>query len=85
MKLLVMFFITNLFARINEFKDKELYTVWKVSKYGVFSGHLSVFSPYTGKYGPEKTPYLDAFHAVIVSSHLSGMQTIFVLFLYYSN
>ena len=34
------------------------YTAWKVSKYGIFSG------PNTGKYGPEKTPYLDTFHAV---------------------
>ena len=25
---------------------------------------LSVFSPHAGKYGPEKTPYLDNFHAV---------------------
>ena len=33
-------------------------TAWKVSKYGVISG------PNTGKYGPEITPYLDAFHAV---------------------
>ena len=24
----------------------------------------SVFSPNKGKYGPEKTPYLDTFHAV---------------------
>ena len=24
----------------------------------------SVFNPSTGKYGPEKTPYLDNFHAV---------------------
>ena len=24
----------------------------------------SIFSPNTGKYGPEKTPYLDTFHAV---------------------
>ena len=46
-----------------------------MSKYEVFSGpifphsdrirrdteHLSVFSPNTGKYGPEKTPYLDTF------------------------
>ena len=31
-----------------------------MSKYGVFSG-LN-----TGKYGPEKTPYLDTFHAVKV-------------------
>ena len=26
--------------------------------------YLSVFSSNTGKYGPEKTPYLDTFHAV---------------------
>ena len=26
--------------------------------------YLSVFSLNTGKYGPEKTPYLDTFHAV---------------------
>ena len=25
--------------------------------------YLSVFSPNTGKYGPEKNPYLDTFHA----------------------
>ena len=33
-------------------------TAGKVSKWRVFSG------PNTGKYGPEKTPYFDAFHAV---------------------
>ena len=33
-------------------------TGWKVSKYGVISGPYSpVFSPNTGKYGPEITPY----------------------------
>ena len=26
---------------------------------------MSVFSPNTGKYGPEKNPCLDTFHAVI--------------------
>ena len=26
--------------------------------------YLSIFSPNVGKYGPEKTPYLDTFHAV---------------------
>ena len=26
--------------------------------------YLSVFSPNAGKYAPEKTPYLDTFHAV---------------------
>ena len=40
-------------------------TAWKVSKYGVFSGpYFPVFSPNAGKYGPEKSPYLDTFHAV---------------------
>ena len=37
----------------------------EVSKYGVFSGsYIPLFSPNTGKYGPEKVPYLDTFHAV---------------------
>ena len=33
-------------------------TICIVSKYGVFSGLNA------GKYGPEKTPYVDTFHAV---------------------
>ena len=37
-----------------------------MSKYGVFSGpYFPVFRPNTRKYGPEKTPYLYTFHAVI--------------------
>ena len=28
--------------------------------------YLSVFSPNAGKYGPEKTSYLDTFHAVLM-------------------
>ena len=54
-------------------------TAWKVCKCGVFSGrifprsdwirrdteYLYVLSPNAGKYGPEKTPYLDTFHAVL--------------------
>ena len=40
-------------------------TVWKVSKCGVISGpYFAVYSPYTGNYGPEITPYLDTFHIV---------------------
>ena len=45
-----------------------------MSKYEVFSGphfpaiglnmEISVFSPDAGKYGPEKNPYLEVFHAV---------------------
>ena len=54
-------------------------------KYGVFPGlyfpacglntvRYSVFSPNAGKYGPEKTPYLDTFHAV----HVIGLLTLTV-------
>ena len=35
------------------------------------SGQISVFSLNTGKYGPEKTPYLDTFHAVSISVNTS--------------
>ena len=46
-------------------KESFFITAWKVPKYGVFSGlYFPVFSPNTGKYGPEKYPYLDTFHAV---------------------
>ena len=31
---------------------------------GPYSPYLSIFSPNVGKYGPEKTQYLDTFHAV---------------------
>ena len=54
------------------------YTAWKLPKYGVISGpYFPVlglnteiygvnFIPNRGKYGPEITPYLDTFHAVIL-------------------
>ena len=46
--------------------NKYFYTASKVSKQGVFSGpYFPVFSPNTGKYGPEETLYLDSFHAVL--------------------
>ena len=42
-------------------------TACKVFKYGVFSGpYFPGFGLNAGKYGPEKTPHLDTFHAVIV-------------------
>ena len=42
-------------------------TAWKVSKYGAFPGpYFLAFSPNAGKDGPEKTPYLDIFHEVLV-------------------
>ena len=40
-------------------------TPWNVSKCGVISGpYFPVFGLNTGKYRPERTPYLDTFHAV---------------------
>ena len=45
--------------------SRNLRTVWKLSKYGVYSGpYFPVFSPNTGKYAPIKTSYLGTFHAV---------------------
>ena len=42
----------------------------KVSKYGFFSGpYFTVFGLNTGKYGPEKNPYLDTFDAVVSSTY----------------
>ena len=38
-----------------------------MSKYGVISGpYFPVFGLNTGKYGPEITPYLENFHAVLL-------------------
>ena len=65
-----------------------LNTAWKVSKYGVFSGpyfphsdwirrntpYLFVFSPNAGKCGPEKTQYLDTFHAVRIRLQIGNTQ-----------
>ena len=54
-------------------------TACKVSKYGFFSGpYYLVFSPNTGKYAPENTPYLNTFHAV---SHVKDKYPHLVLFL----
>ena len=52
---------------INEiFNVLKYNTAWKLFKYGVSSGSsFPVFSPNTEEYGPEKTPYLDIFHAVL--------------------
>ena len=43
-------------------------TAWKVSKYGNFSGpYFPVFRPNTEKYGPQKPPYMNTFHAIRVN------------------
>ena len=45
-------------------------TAWKVLNYGVISGpYFPVFSPNTGQYEPEITPYLDTFQAVFVTQN----------------
>ena len=48
----------------------KLGTAGKVSKYEfVFGPCFLVFGLNTRKYGPEKTPYLDTFHAVWIHKH----------------
>ena len=48
----------------------KLATMWKMSKYGAISGpYFPVFGLNTGKYGPDVTPYLDTFHAVIANHY----------------
>ena len=47
---------------------QQKYTVRKVINYAVLSGQIiPVFGPNTGKYLPEKTPYLDIFHVVLLA------------------
>ena len=42
--------------------------MFKYGQYGVSSGpYFPVFSPNTGKYGPQKTPCLDTFHEVQIT------------------
>ena len=42
------------------------FTVWNVSKYGVFSSpYFHAFGLNAGKYGSEKTPHLDNYYAVV--------------------
>ena len=49
----------------------QLFTAWKVSEYGYFSGlYFSALSPNTGKYQLEKIPYLDTFHVVIAGKKI---------------
>ena len=53
---------------------------WRVSKYKVISGpHFPVYGLNTKIYGPEITPYLDAFHTVVFymkSDKLKNLDTI---------
>ena len=71
-------FFFEIFIKLRSIFDpfKIIYTAWKVSKYEFFSGpyfpefglNISVFSPNAGKYGPEKTLYMDTFHTVLLEA-----------------
>ena len=50
-----------------------MYIAWKVSKSGVIVGpYFPAFWLNTGKYGPEKAPYLDTFYAVVYRRKLNN-------------
>ena len=62
-------------------KEVKLASQVKVLGVEVHTLYLSIFSPNAGKYGPEKTPYLDTFHAVIRQSrwHWKRQKTVTIL------
>ena len=61
----------------NSLKQASLkITAWKVSKYG---GFWSVFSPNAGKYGPEKTLYLETFYFTLLLSLSSSLSLACIL------
>ena len=63
--MIIALLVWNFAKRAVQCRSMQI-TAWKLSKYGVFCGpYSSVFSPNTGRYGPEIT-YLDTFHAVNV-------------------
>ena len=69
--MLLLFWLNDasLFKRVYLIQGLELFynSAQKVPKYGVFSGpYFPVFELNTGKYGRDKTPYLDTFHALKV-------------------
>ena len=46
---------------------RAIFTIWKVSKYGVISGS------YFPVFGPEITPYSDTFHAVLLNKIVNSI------------
>ena len=57
--------------------DMEFFSGPYFPAFGLNTEYLPVFSPNAGKYGPEKTPPLDTFHAV--SSELGVTGSSFML------
>ena len=55
----------ELLWRINKLKVGLWCIIWLSWLFGLNTPYISVFSPNTRKYGPEITPYLETFHAVI--------------------
>ena len=65
-KLLKSGFLLQFSITISNIYLTNIFTVLKVSKYEVFFGrYFPVFRLNTGRYGPEKTQYLDTFQTVI--------------------
>ena len=61
------FFRSAFFCFRRDTKFYSHFTAWKVSRYEVFPGqYFPVFGLSTGKYRPEKTLYLDTFHAMFL-------------------
>ena len=88
---IIIYFITHRCDMSNlAFSLTLSVTAWKVSKYGVTSGpYFSVFGQNTEIYfvnlriqckhrknGPEITPYLDTFYAVLLQSVFPGMKAL---------
>ena len=64
----------NFLALSPKFLFRMSYWIPFVKNVQIQNFFWSVFSPNAGKYGPEKTPYLDTFHGVILvsNSKISG-------------
>ena len=54
------FFLVPIFSHLN--------WIWRDTEY------LSVFSPNAGKYGPDKTPYLDTFYTRSIAHVLAALK-----------
>ena len=65
--LLCVYYANYVICFFTKFSKVSSSNAWKVSKYGVISGllYFPVFGLNTGKCGPEITPCLGTFHAVM--------------------
>ena len=57
-------YLENQKSFLDEIK-KIFHSFWNENKN---KKYLSVFSPNAGKYGPEKTPYWETFHTVLIKT-----------------